>query len=203
MIVSLSRILLVPILLQANIAVPTQPSKPKQDCHAELTVLSDGTRQFKDCSGAVASIKRESAHKGRSGSRTVETPTDDPATNARYQESLRTQYDYQIYSYGHAKRTFDWQYWSGKLIFWIVLLLVGTGVFFSAVQFYLGLRHPVVRDPAKNESAVYDPTASEFEATIHGIKLKSSVLGLLILAMSMVFFYLYLSYVYPVRGVSP
>jgi hypothetical protein len=42
---------------------------------------------------------------------------------------------------------------------------------------------------------------SEFEATLQGIKRKSSVLGLLILAISMVFFYLYLKYVYPITNI--
>jgi hypothetical protein len=84
------------------------------------------------------------------------------------------------------------------------LLIVFAGLAFSAVQFYVGLHHPL-ESRAKadgKESAPHDDGVSEFEATLQGIKLKSSVLGLIILAMSMVFFYLYLKYVYPITNIS-
>jgi hypothetical protein len=204
--------LLASLLFQANIALPNTPARPKQDCRSTPTVLPDGTRQFKDCSGATAIIERKPLSR-----------TDKPAPAApesagitadkdavkktanKEQDALQAQHDYEVYSYTHAERTFDWQYWSGKIIFWVVLFMVGAGVFFSALQFYLGLRHPRIqgRDTKQGASlALPDLEASEFEATLHGIKLKSSVLGLVILAMSMVFFYLYLRYVYPVKGVS-
>jgi hypothetical protein len=202
----LSGIILLPLLFQANIIAPTEPPKPKPDCRSAVSVLPDGTRQFKDCSGATTSVKREPVRRAQQAAAPTSTVALEPATATRYQESLRAQYEYQIYSYNHAERTFDWQYWSGKIIFWGVLLLVATGVFFSAAQFYLGLRQLASRTPETTDETKEpraDLATSEFEATLHGIKLKSSVLGLLILAMSMVFFYLYLSYVYPVKNVSP
>ncbi|HET6175905.1 MAG TPA: hypothetical protein VFE61_03160 [Candidatus Sulfotelmatobacter sp.] len=128
----------------------------------------------------------------------------DPATRAKKQEALRAQYDYNIFSIQHAERTFEFQYWTGKIIFWIVLLIVFAGLALSAVQFYVGLRHPLesrAKAGAK-ESPQDDPSVSEFEATLQGIKLKSSVLGLIILAMSMVFFYLYLKYVYTITNLA-
>ena len=117
---------------------------------------------------------------------------------------MRAQFDYEAYSYLHARRTFDFQYWSGEVIFWAVLLIVFTGLVFSGVQFYVGLRHPL---PAHLSGRIDPPgpdnqAVSEFEATLKGIKLKSSVVGLIILAMSMVFFYLYLKYVYPISNIS-
>jgi hypothetical protein len=85
-----------------------------------------------------------------------------------------------------------------------VLLIVFAGLALSAVQFYVGLRHPLesrAKAGAKS-SPQDDPSVSEFEATLQGIKLKSSVLGLIILAMSMVFFYLYLKYVYTITNLA-
>lgn len=201
------------LLAQANVAVPVHPApaSPQPDCHSTPKVLPDGSLQFTDCSGTRTPVKRESLTPTGTGGAgtpgaggTIPTEYADPQTNAKYQEMLRAGLDYQTYSYMHAKRTFEWQYWSGRIIFWIAMSLVGAGLLFSAVQFYLGFRHPTVVKTGDSEApaAQADTTASEFEATLHGIKLKSSVLGLLILAMSMVFFYLYLKYVYPITNVS-
>ena len=66
-----------------------------------------------------------------------------PDTRAKQQEALRAKYDYQAFSFAHAKRTFDFQYRSGRVIFWVVLQIVFAGLAFSAVQFYVGIRHPL------------------------------------------------------------
>jgi hypothetical protein len=201
------------LVAQANMDVPVHPvpASPQTDCHSTSKVLPDGSLQFTDCSGARTPMKRESiasAGTGMAGAagagEAVPAKYPDPQTNEKYQEAVRAGFDYQTYSYAHAKRTFEWQYWSGQIIFWIAMLLVGAGLLFSAVQFYLGFRHPLVVRTGGSEpqSAPAEAATSEFEATLHGIKLKSSVLGLLILAMSMVFFYLYLKYVYPITNVS-
>ncbi len=187
----------IPILLvhlaaaQANITMPKSPSPgADKDCHSTSKILPNGDAQFTDCSGVGSHVKRDTI----TGASNHDLPTtqsvspeySNPQTDEKYQEFLRAGLDYRVYSYSHAKRTFEWQYWSGQIIFWIAMLLVFAGVAFSAVQFYVGL----------------PKGASEFEASVRGIKLKSSVLGLLILAMSMIFFYLYLKYVYPISNVS-
>jgi hypothetical protein len=198
------------LMAQANMDVPVHraPVNSQPDCHSTPKVLPDGSFKFTDCSGASTTVKRESiAAPGTKGISTLGTGEampaqyDDPQTNAKYQEAVRAELDYQTYSYTHAKRTFDWQYWSGRIIFWFAMLLVGAGLLFSAIQFYLGFRHPTVIK-SRDDTQLAPAEASEFEATLHGIKLKSSVLGLLILAISMVFFYLYLKYVYPITNVS-
>jgi len=201
------------ILGQANIAVPSASATRRPDCRSTTRVLADGTVQFADCNGQKTQLQREAiqpkekiAHSASTAPRTnIESL--DTATNAHYQAALQAQYDYSSYSYKYAQRTFEWQYWTGQIIFWIVLALVASGLLFSAIQFYFGLRHPL---PAPNldsqASENVEPktaeASSEFEATLQGIKIKSSVLGLLILAMSMVFFFLYLKYVYTITNLA-
>ena len=170
------------------------------DCRPSAHLTKDGMLEFTDCSGSKPRVEKgvvAKAAKQASGSGAVvegeaASPQLDPQTNARYQESLRASYDFRIYSYTQAKRTFDWQYWSSKVIFWVVLLLVGAGLAFSALQFYLGYR----AGTAKVEE-------STFEATLQGVKVSSSVLGVIVLTISIVFFYLYLKYVYPITNVGP
>ena len=198
---------------QANVSMPTAPKAvaTREDCHSQLIVLADGTQELVDCSGKKTRVApKEIEPPAKTSSKTSQadapqTPLDlDPETRLKEQEALRAQFDYQTYSYVHAKRTFDFQYWSGEIIFWGVLIIVFTGLVFSGVQFYMGLRHPLQGHSRGKTTALTpaDSTASEFEASVTGIKLKSSVVGLIILAMSMVFFYLYLKYVYPITNIS-
>lgn len=210
-------------LAQANVAISVpakSPAAPAADCRSESHINAKGELEFTDCSGKV---EKEDRSKFDAPSTHSADPAENltPATRAAQQEALQAKYKYQAFSYQHAQRTFDFQYWSGKVIFWVVLLIVFAGIAFSAVQFYVGLRHPLDKRAAKGSGgkdgekkddekddkdapapAAEDPCVSEFEASLQGIKLKSSVLGLLILAMSMVFFYLYLKFVYQITNIS-
>lgn len=126
----------------------------------------------------------------------------DPETLKKYQQSLRAYYDYRISGLEHRSRVFKWQLFSAKLIFAIVLILVGTGIYFAAVQFYAGL----AQDKARRESVHADETRpaapttqTEISASLEGIKISSPILGVIILTLSLAFFYLYLVYVYPIE----
>jgi hypothetical protein len=179
---------------------PAAPTAPAADCRPSAHLSKDGTLEFTNCSGSKEHVEKDmllkpgkaAAGSDAAADAKVTSPPLDPQTNQRYQESLRASYDFQIYSYTQAKKTFDWQYWSSKVIFWVVLLLVGAGLAFSALQFYLGYR----AGTAKAEE-------STFEATLQGVKVSSSVLGVIVLTISIVFFYLYLKYVYPITNVGP
>ena len=46
-----------------------------------------------------------------------------------------------------------------------------------------------------------NPLATQFEVSAKGIVINSSVLGVVILGLSLAFFYLYLVYVYPIQDV--
>lgn len=189
-------------MAQANtgLAAGKRPASTS-NCRPTAQVLADGSLTLTDCSGAqtntnlFAEAKRArptSEHSADSGTKPLNPGYVDPQTNSKYQESLRAALDYQIYSYAQAQKTFDWQYWSSKIIFWMVLLVVIAGLAFSGLQFYLGFTLGGTR-----RSGV-----TTLEASLKGIKVSSSVLGVIILTISIVFFYLYLKFVYPITNVS-
>jgi hypothetical protein len=181
---------------QAQVSTPKKTPEPAQHPQ-EITVLKGGARQLSTRSGVTTPLPQESTSQHQPGIGAGQSEEDVKLAQA--------QAEYDLYSLKHARDTFEWQYFSGKIIFWVVLLLVGVGVVFSSVQFYVGLRPPrtsVAEIKGTPGPGTSDPVATEFEATLHGIKLKSSVLGLLILAVSLVFFYLYLIYVYPITNVE-
>ncbi len=91
----------------------------------------------------------------------------------------------------HRKRVFEWQLFSSKLLFFTVLLLVIIGIYFSWLQFRRGIN----RD---NEKQSESETRTELEISTSGFKVKSSILGVIILIISLAFFYLYLAHVYPI-----
>lgn len=84
------------------------------------------------------------------------------------------------------RQAFEWQYWSSKFIFWLVIALVSLGATFSALHFVHSLNQP---------------SDVEFEGSIKGVKLKTSLVGIVILVISLLLFYLYLSNVYPISEV--
>lgn len=190
---------------QSSSSAPASTKKGDSYCASTPEIVGDEI-VFTDCTGkkkrapiaensapASSDTKAENSHS--SGT--------DAATEALRLQAEQADYAYHVFSRMHTQRTFTFQYWTGEVIFWVVLMIVFAGLVFSAIQFYVGIRHPLESRAADGTvSKTDDASVSEFEASLQGIKLKSSVLGLLILAMSMVFFYLYLKYVYPITSVS-
>ncbi len=116
----------------------------------------------------------------------------DSLTRQRYLEALRSYYSYSAFSYRHHERVFKWNHISSVLIFVAVLLLVFTGIYFAAVQFHRGGAQSVKSGSPENM------TQTEFSANLKGVKISSPILGVVILVISLAFFYLYLIYVYPI-----
>lgn len=107
-----------------------------------------------------------------------------------YLTALKAQYDYKTQGFGHRSKVFAWQYYSSIVIFGMVVMLVAAGFYFSWVQFRRDLMVP----GTGGES-------TELELSAQGIKIQSSILGVIILVVSLAFLYLYLVYVYPISEI--
>ena len=135
----------------------------------------------------------------------VKDPTAPPAppialpnqhpTKEKYLKALEEYYAYRISGLQHRSKVFKWQLFSSKIIFVTVLLLVALGIYFAAVQFHVGLRGKGKAD-GENQGQ-----QTELVASFKGIKVSSPVLGVIILVISLAFFYLYLVYVYPIEEI--
>jgi hypothetical protein len=117
-------------------------------------------------------------------------------TAQRYQDTLRAYYAYRQRGYEHRLRVFEWQFLSSKIIFVVVLVLVFAGIYFAAIQFHAGLRG---RGPTREGKATDETT--EFVFSLKEFKMRSPVLGVIVLTLSLAFFYLYLVFVYPIENV--
>lgn len=77
--------------------------------------------------------------------------------------------------------------------------VVSTATTATASLSVSGAANTAPAGPGSTSPAAGDSGASTFEASLKGIKISSSVIGLIVLAMSMAFFYLYLKFVYPIQ----
>ena len=117
-------------------------------------------------------------------------------TATAYQETLRSYFEYRERGYAHRLAVFEWQSLSTQIIFVVVLVLVFAGIYFAAIQFHVGLRRR--SDGQQSEG---QPGETEISLSLGELKVRSPVLGVIILVISLAFFYLYLVHVYPIRNV--
>ena len=198
-------------LLAARSGVAAQepapaPSGESTDRGVKRTVLPDGTIQFESADGTIRRVRSnpsppsDQADKpdasdtaaGRESDLMVQPPPawlKDPATNKAFLDAMGQYYAYRSSGLQHRAAVFEWQLSSSKIIFGTVLLLVFSGITFAAMQFYAGL---------KRKTADARDAATEIDLSTTSVKVTSPVLGVIILVISLAFFYLYLVYVYPI-----
>lgn len=95
------------------------------------------------------------------------------------------------------QRNFEWQLLSSQLIFGVFVIFVLCGLYFSYLQF------TAKKMPTANNSNLPNPPeapiVSQLDISATGVKVSSPVIGLLILVLSLVLFYIYVKEVYPLR----
>jgi hypothetical protein len=160
---------------QENIAKP---------CASKTEMLPDGRVRVTDCAGKAV----------------VEDPGAVPATPIKghpaaapmavsaklaqaYEDYAIANLQYEQQQLARNAAVFAWQDTSSKIIFVLVSVIVATGLVLSGVQF---------RKASKIELA----------AGKDGLHLQTSIVGVVILAMSMLFLYMYLFFVYPIKEIG-
>jgi len=114
-----------------------------------------------------------------------------PANQALQEKAIGEYFVHVMASNEHQRNVFRWQLFSAKVIFVTVILLVVSGIYFAAVQFYHGLK--TGKQGTEN---------TDVEISLKAVKVSSPVLGVIILTISLAFFYLYLVHVYPIEFVG-
>lgn len=115
----------------------------------------------------------------------------DDSSRESFIEARKHYFTYFTAGYQHRQSVFRWQLLSSKIIFVVVVMLVFSGIVFAAIQFYAGLK-------SKTQSG---GEVTTFEAGSGGLKVSSPVLGIIILVISLAFFYLYLVHIYPIEEI--
>lgn len=109
-----------------------------------------------------------------------------PTVQEAYWKRAQAEQEYWMHSWGHRERAFQWQHTSSIVLFWIVMITTLVGLAMAGYQF------------AKDKPALGVPPHT-LEISKGGLKLSSSFAGIVVLAMSLGFLYLYLNKVYGIR----
>ncbi|MBI2994123.1 MAG: hypothetical protein HYY48_08115 [Gammaproteobacteria bacterium] len=114
--------------------------------------------------------------------------TRDEATKASLLE-LKAYYEnrsnYDKNAWQQRLTVFRWHYWSSIFIFLMVVVLITFAMRMAYLEFRAGA----------NETTT-------FKISRDGLEISSTVIGLIVLIVSLGFFYLYLSEVYPVKAID-
>lgn len=153
---------------------------------ATLSASQETQSQSIDSDRSIAGFLSEKEHIDPPSLSYVDFLT--PEGVAVFEQSLEGYYQYHVGAYTHRRAVFEWQLFSSKVIFGVVILIVLAGLYFSWVQFAEGLR---------NQNG--EEKISTVEANATGIKVSSPLVGVVILTLSLAFFYLYLVHVYPIE----
>ena len=110
--------------------------------------------------------------------------------HAKYVEALSAQYDEQIALMQATAQLYKWQNFASTVMMWTVVAVVSAGLLFSGYQLYFSVR----RDK---------PMDGDLELSAQRLKLTSSVVGVVILAMSIAFVLIFVEKVYTITPAAP
>ena len=215
MIARLARVAGVLVLIAVSAPAAQEQAAPVSGGAAESapprivkrSVLPDGTVQFeysdgttRKAGGPAVAPPADSASPASAGATgTVDlgpvAPPEwlkDAAVNGAFLDAVREYYVYRASGLRYRSRVFEWQLFSSRVIFATVIMLVGSGVVFAAIQFRAGMKRTRSAEP---------DAATEIDLSAGSVKVSSPVLGVIILVISLGFFYLYLVYVYPISEI--
>jgi hypothetical protein len=128
----------------------------------------------------------------------IKSPEGGPIKDSRKQQVSTSQLDQ------HTLEVLRWQLQSSKIIFWVVITIVCIGVGLAVVQFVAALKvnsngHSQTEGNSHRESG---GDSTEIELSLQSIKVKTSLIGVMVLIVSLGFFYLYLLHVYPIKPIG-
>lgn len=108
----------------------------------------------------------------------------------------------------HNLNVFKWTIWESRILLAVVLLIVGCGLYFAYIQLKssIDVDVPSIKPGESTPPALISPSRNgetTLGLSLSSVNLKSSIVGLIILALSLGFFYLYLKEVFPLRIVDP
>lgn len=152
------------------------------DGHAQVEAAStsplDELRAMKEAQDEARTTAADAVPPGLSAEFTLS-----PEVEQKMTEYALAYYGNLLVGLDHRQRVFEWQYMSSIIIFFVVITIVLIGLYFSWMQFH-----------AKDG----DVGQTNVDVSKDGIKVSSPVLGVIILLLSLAFFYLYLVHVYPI-----
>ena len=116
------------------------------------------------------------------------------------------QYKHAIWALKYQEKIYEYQHISSIVLLFVSLIVLICGLYFSYMQFKDRTDHIYPNKATKNLSENIDSnnikkndeSKTSLKIGMAGIEISSSIIGLLILCVSLAFFYLYIANIYPV-----
>jgi len=132
---------------------------------------------------------------------------------ALLQADLKAQAVHLQWQRDYERRGWEWHLLSTQLLFGVVILIVLFGLYITYAQFrrdYSGWQPPAPPSvppasdaaPAAAPAPRAPPGATTLKLSPAGLEVTSQIVGLIVLALSLAFFFLYVKEVYPIREVE-
>jgi hypothetical protein len=135
-----------------------------------------------------------------------------PAAAGLLKADLEAQARHLQWQRDYERRGWEWHLLSTQLLFGVVLLIVAFGLYITYAQFrrdYSGWQPPAATgtpppapDAAEKSTPRPLPAATTLKLSPAGLEVTSQIVGLIVLALSLAFFFLYVKEVYPIREVE-
>ncbi|MBI3862258.1 MAG: hypothetical protein HY290_10220 [Planctomycetia bacterium] len=138
-------------------------------------------------------------------------PTD---VQEAYHAALIAHYEQDTWALKQRQRIFEWQYYAGIVVFVVSISVVAIGLWMSWLQFSAFYRQSLtaprqlemtatqVAAAGKAKGAAPEPVQpilNQIEVSATGAKVSTPIVGIIILTLSLAFFYLYLKFVFPIE----
>lgn len=144
-----------------------------------------------------------------------------------HKKDIEDEIEHRAWEREFTRKSWEWHLLSTRVVFGVVVLIVIVGLGLTIYQFqrdYTGRRRrsrgvsvlahtgadaagsplPAERSaPTGDDNAGLARAATSLKIGPAGLEMTSQIVGLLILAFSLVFFYLYVKEVYPMRAIEP
>ncbi len=154
-------------------AQPAQTEPTREQLQTQISILMD---QIKTLQTANASAQPASI---------------DPDLHAAYVEAKKKEYEYITKVMELNVEAFNAQRWSAYAILFLVVVVVISGISFSGFQLW------------KSISVAGVQTNNELELSASKVRITSSVVGIVVLTISLAFLYIYTMQVYQIRILPP
>ena len=110
-------------------------------------------------------------------------------------------YNHDIWKLQYERKIFEYQHISSIVLLCVSLMVLICGLYFSYMQFKDRTGHIDTNKAIQNSLKDLDndeESKTSLKIGMAGIEISSSIIGLLILCVSLAFFYLYIANIYPV-----
>ncbi len=145
----------------------------------------------------------------KAASQSTVSTSDNPNVDSEVLQKAfeKQELQHRIAADAYNQRVYEWQLFNSKIIFWLVVLLVLSGVTLSGFQFYKDhiaqVKFHELTDKMTRATDSGQPQnkndSMTIEASLQGLKFNSNIIGMMILIISFLFFFAYLKFVYPIQ----